>query len=346
MNKNRMEEEDQIVCRSEEEEEREYSKNKKERLEEVNKRRRELKPRLRERIKELEVEKKLVNDHQREMWYSIYSKNISNRKEAMLGALRIWPTKEEACRITGYSKEEMDEIVIRTSEEEEEKISIVRQFIEDMTGKKLHEWNEGIEILMNRGEYVTQINIQYPFKTLGIRNGAGNLISIKRVSRQKRVIRKYSRINRVGDMKEEEILVFTGNNTIKNNEEVVYIIYKNQCSVDSMNEKIRFKILEIADINYELLDTEEMIRRTERKEKEVEEVDSMINRMRSENGGVRELVYRYKIFKEIMRKKSEIEKEVQCELYLGMEASQREILMKKEIEIDTRPDFLCSYIKV
>ena len=335
--------EEQIVERSEDVEEK--RERRKEKVEQMRKRNRELKPYLRTKVDELEKNKNFINDKMRELWYNIYSKKTVGRKEMILDSLRVWPTKEEACRVTGCTKEEMDEIVIKTSEKEEEKISIFKEFIEDMTRNKIDEWSDGISIIMNHGETVQTVIFQYPFGKLLIKSSSGMSIPVRRVSRQKRVIRKYSKLNRVGDLKEEEILLFTVINS-QNLEEIRYILVKNEYMVDNLVNKVRYHVLEIAEVEYEILEPSETVSKTERKRKEIEKFGKMIESYGNGSEGLREMMYRYQIYEEMMKGKMEIEKEIGCNLYLSQEVCKQKILSKGKINFDIRPDFLYSYLKV
>lgn len=292
--------------------------------ERMSKRRKEMSPKKNMKIKVLETNKRIANNPFLGKFRDTVNKMYPVKPEIRGVWRRGWQSLEEGKRVM---KEQVEKKVKATSLENEEKVRIVKKFIQEMTNHEIPEWSNAIEMIIGNGSVATSIIIQLTFEDVQIiSNNKTNVI--ERVSNQ--VLKK--RVFPVlGKEEKEEVLVFT--TMVGKHEEGLYILLKDSALLTNDNTHATYKILEINAIRFEVRSPEEMERMYKVRKECLKRVIEEIENSSGNSAGLRELMYCAVLSERLYCKKKEIEKEMEEEgIYVIMQAQRRENLIRYKPE--------------
>lgn len=293
--------------------------------ERISKRRKEMSPKKNMRIKVLETNKRIINNPFLGKFRDMVNKMYPVKPEITKAWKRGWQSLEEGKRIM---KEQVEKKIKATSLENEEKIKIVKKFIQEMTNHEIPEWSNAIEIIIGSGSSATSIIIQLTFEDVQII--ANNKASvIERVSNQ---LLKKRVFPVLGKEEKEEVLIFT--TMIGKHEEGMYIILKDSKLLTNESIHSAYKIIEINAIRFEVRNPEEMEKMYKIRKECLKKVIEEIEKSNGSSAGLRELMYCAALSERLYCKKKEIEKEMnEEEIYVIMQAQRRENLIRYKPEI-------------
>lgn len=317
-----MEHSQEVITCSEEEVPMETVKSEYERM---SKRRKEMSPKKNMKIKVLETNKRIINNPFLGKFRDTVNKMYPVKPEILKAWRRGWQSLEEGKRVM---KEQVEKKVKSTSLENEEKIRIVKKFIQEMTSHEIPEWSNAIEVIISSGTVATSIIIQLTFEDVQIiTNNKSNII--ERVSNQ---ILKKRVFPVLGKEEKEEVLVFT--TMVGKHEEGLYIILKDSGLLTNDNTHVTYKILEINAIRFEVRSPEEIEKMYKIRKECIKKMIEEIDKSNGNSAGLRELLYCSILSERMYCKKKEIEKEMEEEgIYVIMQAQRRENLIRYKPEI-------------
>lgn len=293
--------------------------------ERLSKRRKEMSPKKNLKIKILESNKRIISNPFLGRFRDTVNKKYPIKPEITKAWKRGWQSLEEGKRIM---KEQVEKKIKATSLENEEKVKIVKKFIQEMTNHEIPEWSNAIEIIFSNGSDASSIIIQLTFEDVQlITNNKSKMI--ERVSNQLLKKRVFPNIDK---KEKEEVLIFT--TMIGKHEEGIYIILKDSKLLTNESTHSAYKILEINAIRFEVRNSEEIEKmykiRKECLKKTIEEIE----KLNGNSAGLREVMYCAVLGERLYCKKKEIEKEMnEEEIYIIMQAQRRENLIRYKPEI-------------
>ena len=283
-------------------------------------------PRKTFEISKAEYKHKLKNSNLLSQYKQLIQKEREknfNPKEKLLWR-RGWHSIEEGERVLG--KDEIEKRIIKSEIKSENKIEIIKNFIEEKTGKKIPNWCDALEFIVNNGTTLTSIILHFPFNELKVMI-ANKILDTERVSQQKMTLRKYPNYTDEND----EVIIITHIMNLR--EKVFLTIFKNNDIIIKEDPYFTFNIVEINVLKYDYTEPKEAERKFNIKSKILEKVIKEIDEQKADNSKLKELYYEAKVLEQISKRKNEVIEELGDEdLYCSYQIGKRELLKKYEIE--------------